>query len=207
MKKIWKKSKKPMMAVLSSVLLVLAVVLLFGQTKAEPENPMDGKSKQASQTDLTSSRLAMDRSLLEGVENANIHAGDSENRTDGQGQQNKPEEVQENQDQSQDEDDSGDPENRESESGEHDLQPSGFHTAGERTGRRRRSGRNKRVTFSDRKEAGGEWNRQLRSRKRNKAGRRKRRSGIRRRNPESRLGRQREPGVAGRGVRAFYNVH
>ena len=118
MKKIWKKSKKPMMAVLSSVLLVLAVFLLFGQTKAEPENPMDGKNKQASQMYLTSSRLAMDRSLLEGVENANIHAGDSENRTDGQGQQNKPEEVQENQDQSQDQNDSGDPENRESENGE-----------------------------------------------------------------------------------------
>lgn len=118
MKKIWKKSKKPIMAVLSSVLLVLAVVLLFGQTKAEPENPMDGKNKQASQMYLTSSRLAMDRSLLEGVENANIHAGDSENRTDGQGQQNKPEEVQENQDQPQDRNDSGDPENRDSESGE-----------------------------------------------------------------------------------------
>ena len=118
MKKIWKKSKKPIMAVLPSVLLVLAVVLLFGQTKAEPENPMDGKNKQASQMYLTSSRLAMDRSLLEGVENANIHAGDSENQTDGQGQQNKPEEVQENQDQPQDRNDSGDPENRDSESGE-----------------------------------------------------------------------------------------
>ena len=101
MKKIWKKSKKPMMAVLSSVLLVLAVVLLFGQTKAEPENPMDGKNKQASQMYLTSSRLAMDRSLLEGVENANIHTGDTENSVSEQEQKQEEETDSESQNQDQ----------------------------------------------------------------------------------------------------------
>lgn len=101
---IWKKVNKPVTTAAAVILLLLLFVLLTGQNKVSPANPMNEKEADASMMYLTSSTLTMDESLLDGVENANINSGsnDSEQREETQLQQPEvtpePEEQKENED-------------------------------------------------------------------------------------------------------------
>ena len=61
-------------------LAVFFFILLFGFGKADPENPMENTTADASHMYLTSSTLAMDKEKLASVENANISSGGSENQ-------------------------------------------------------------------------------------------------------------------------------
>lgn len=64
-------------AALGVVLLAaLFIILLAGFGHTAPENPMEDREADASRMYLTSSTLAMDNTQLEGVENANINAGE-----------------------------------------------------------------------------------------------------------------------------------
>lgn len=73
--RIWKKVNKPVTTAAVIFLLLLLFVLLTGQKSVSPSNPMDEQEADASTMYLTSSTLAMDESLLDGVENANISSG------------------------------------------------------------------------------------------------------------------------------------
>lgn len=82
-KKIWNKINKPVITVAVIVLTALLFVLLLSQTKASPENPMEKEEADASKMYLISSILAMDESLTEDIENANIRfGGDKAKETD-----------------------------------------------------------------------------------------------------------------------------
>lgn len=68
--------KKIGAALLAVLLAALFFVLLAGFGHTAPDNPMEDKEADASRMYLTSSTLAMDKEQLEGVENANINAGE-----------------------------------------------------------------------------------------------------------------------------------
>lgn len=89
-------------------LAVFFFILLFGFGKADPENPMENTTADASHMYLTSSTLAMDREKLASVENANISSGGSENQAQQEEEQQEEEEqeqeeTQEDQKQSEEE--------------------------------------------------------------------------------------------------------
>lgn len=89
-------------------LAVFFFILLFGYGKADPENPMDHTTADASHMYLTSSTLAMDKEKLASVENANISSGGSENQAQQEEEQQEEEEqeqeeTQEDQKQSEEE--------------------------------------------------------------------------------------------------------
>ena len=83
-------------------LAVFFFILLFGFGKADPENPMENTTADASHMYLTSSTLAMDKEKLASVENANISSGGSENQAQ-QEEEQQEEEEQEQEDQKQNE--------------------------------------------------------------------------------------------------------
>ena len=89
-------------------LAVFFFILLFGFGKADPENPMENTTADASHMYLTSSTLAMDKEKLASVENANISSGGSENQAQQEEEQQEEEEqeqeeTQEDQKQSEEE--------------------------------------------------------------------------------------------------------
>ena len=73
-------------------LAVFFFILLFGFGKADPENPMENTTADASHMYLTSSTLAMDKEKLASVENANISSGGSENQAQQEEEQQEEEE-------------------------------------------------------------------------------------------------------------------
>lgn len=74
-KNIWKKMNKTILTTAVTMVLVLLFVLLTGQKKASPDNPMDEADANASRMYYISSTLAIDESLFEGMQNANISSG------------------------------------------------------------------------------------------------------------------------------------
>ena len=84
-------------------LAVFFFILLFGFGKADPENPMENTTADASHMYLTSSTLAMDKEKLASVENANISSGGSENQAQQEEEEQEQEETQEDQKQSEEE--------------------------------------------------------------------------------------------------------
>lgn len=95
------KWKKKLGSIAAAGMAVLFLVLIFLSGKTAPENPMETKDSDASHMYLTSSTLAMDQEKLAGVENANIHTGDTENSVTEQEQKQEEETEAEPQDQEQ----------------------------------------------------------------------------------------------------------
>ena len=87
--------KKKLGSIAAAGMAVLFLVLIF------LENPMETKNSDASHMYLTSSTLAMDQEKLAGVENANIHTGDTENSVSEQEQKQEEETDSESQNQDQ----------------------------------------------------------------------------------------------------------
>lgn len=84
--------KKIGAALLAVLLAALFFVVLAGFGHTAPDNPMKDKEADASRMYLTSSTLAMDKEQLEGVENANINAGE-----EGDAQEEESQETEETQ--------------------------------------------------------------------------------------------------------------
>ena len=80
LRNFWKKIKKPFMTVAAVILVLLLFVVSVTQNQAAPENPMEKENADPSRMYVTSSSLAMDESLLDSVENANINTGNQENQ-------------------------------------------------------------------------------------------------------------------------------
>ena len=98
----WKKIKKPFMTVAAVILVLLLFVVSVTQNQAAPENPMEKENADPSRMYVTSSSLAMDESLLDSVENANINTGNQENQEE-QEEEQQEEQDEENQDEEQQE--------------------------------------------------------------------------------------------------------
>ena len=93
--------KKKLRSIAAAGMAVLFLVLIFLSGRTSPENPMETKDSDASHMYLTSSTLAMDQEKLAGVENANIHTGDTENSVSEQEQKQEEETDSESQNQEQ----------------------------------------------------------------------------------------------------------
>ena len=93
LRKYWKKVNKSVITAAVVIIMLLLFVLLTGQNKVSPENPMEDKEADASEMYLTSSTLSMDESLLDGVENANINSGAGEGEQQEEEQQQESEEI------------------------------------------------------------------------------------------------------------------
>ena len=93
LRKFWKKVNKSVITAAVVIIMLLLFVLLTGQNKVSPENPMEDKEADASEMYLTSSTLSMDESLLDGVENANINSGAGEGEQQEEEQQQESDEI------------------------------------------------------------------------------------------------------------------
>lgn len=102
LRNFWKKIKKPFMTVAAVILVLLLFVVSVTQNQAAPENPMEKENADPSRMYVTSSSLAMDESLLDSVENANINTGNQENQEE-QEEEQQEEQDEENQDEEQQE--------------------------------------------------------------------------------------------------------
>ena len=85
------------MTVAAVILVLLLFVVSVAQNQAAPENPMEKENADPSRMYVTSSSLAMDESLLDSVENANINTGNQENQEE-QEEEQQEEQDEENQD-------------------------------------------------------------------------------------------------------------
>ena len=90
------------MTVAAVILVLLLFVVSVTQNQAAPENPMEKENADPSRMYVTSSSLAMDESLLDSVENANINTGNQENQEE-QEEEQQEEQDEENQDEEQQE--------------------------------------------------------------------------------------------------------
>lgn len=95
-------AKKTFIACAVVLGILLLFVILMGWNKGKPENPMDEEA-DASRMYRTTSTLAMDESLLEGIENANISSGGEETTQEKGQEEEKKEEQEEQQEQNQQE--------------------------------------------------------------------------------------------------------
>lgn len=95
----WKKHKNIWHSCVAVGLILLLFVVLLGQNKIAPENPMEQDDAEVSRMYLTSSTLAMDESVMAGVENANINSGEqsSDDELNEEEQEEELEEEQEEQ--------------------------------------------------------------------------------------------------------------
>lgn len=102
-KRTGKKLKKLFAATAIILCVSLFFALLTGQTPGTLQNPMDQEQADASRMYLTSSTLAMDQSLLDGVENANISSGGGEDsQEDAQTEEEQEQQEQETDNENQD---------------------------------------------------------------------------------------------------------
>lgn len=102
-KRTGKKLKKLFAATAIILCVSLFFALLTGQTPGTLQNPMDQEQADASRMYLTSSTLAMDQSLLDGVENANISSGGGEDsQEDAQTEEEQEQQEQETENENQD---------------------------------------------------------------------------------------------------------
>lgn len=102
LRNFWKKIKKSFMTVAAVILVLLLFVVSVTQNQVAPENPMEKENADPSRMYVTSSSLAMDESLLDSVENANINTGNQENQEE-QEEEQQEEQDEENQDEEQQE--------------------------------------------------------------------------------------------------------
>lgn len=110
----WQKIKKPATTVLILLVLVLLSVFLIKSRRTDPQNPMDQKEADASKMYVTASNLAVDKSLLENIPNANISAESSKENLKEQEEKDQNGEDQEKQTEEQTENTSEDLENQNS---------------------------------------------------------------------------------------------
>lgn len=113
LRNFWKKIKKPFMTVAAVMLVLLLFVVSVAQNQAVPENPMEKENADPSRMYVTSSSLAMDESLLDSVENANINTGNQENQEEEDEKQQEEEQDEENQEEEQQEEQQQEEQNQE----------------------------------------------------------------------------------------------
>ena len=90
-------AKKTVIACAVVLGILLLFVILTRWKQGQPQNPMDQEA-DASRMYRTTSTLAMDKSLLEGIENANISSG-GEETTEEKGKEEEKKEEKEQQEQ------------------------------------------------------------------------------------------------------------